>query len=206
MSNPWDAIHANKGLTISIHLNESEVGNIGGWVNKGFAEPAFADHPWKIVLEEQTRARFDQIAAQFVAAGLCTPPVDTPPPPPPPPSGDILMQGEIYNGDFTRRVFTPGKSIVVWPFRVPSKGLLYGSVAEYGGAPWMRVLTVSTAPGDVSSNTARLYSRGKQATCYLNVGVEATAGELLFFNTVIDEDATDSMTGSGFSIVWVQTL
>lgn len=53
-------------MKLIIDLSPLEESNIRGWVNKGLAEPEFADHPYRLVLEERTRARFDQIAAQFV--------------------------------------------------------------------------------------------------------------------------------------------
>lgn len=113
-------------------------------------------------------------------------------------------QGEIPFGDYARRVYRPERSIYAWSFTVPERGLLYGSAAEnpeVGGGPALRILTISRILGDVSTG-ALVYSRGKQATCYLTAGVEAQPGEQLFFNSVIDEDVALAATGSGFSIVW----
>lgn len=142
-------------------------------------------------------------ALNFCAAqpGGC----DDAPPPTPPPNGIEV----IANGDYARRLYTPGHSIVSWAFYVPVKGLLYGSASEnpaaMGGAPALRILTVSRAPGDVSPAGALVYSRGKQATCYITPGVEAAPGDLLYFNTQVDEPVEDDATGSGFSIVWIGT-
>ena len=52
-------------MKLTIDLSPLEESNIRGWVNKGLAEPEFAEHPYRLVLEERTRARFEQIAAQF---------------------------------------------------------------------------------------------------------------------------------------------
>lgn len=113
-------------------------------------------------------------------------------------------QGEIPFGDFARRYYVPERKVYAWSFMVPAHGLLYGSAAEnpsVGGAPALRILTISRILGDVSTG-ALVYSRGKQATCYLTAGDKAQPGEQLFFNTVIDEDVSPAATGSGFSIVW----
>lgn len=118
------------------------------------------------------------------------------------PEYPVDIQPEIAFGDFSRKTFTASREVVTaFPFRVPAHGLLYGSTAEFGGDPWLRILTIARVAGDVSPS-ALVYSRGKQATCYLTAGVEAQPGELLYFNTVIDEDAALGTTGSGFSIVW----
>lgn len=117
---------------------------------------------------------------------------------------DVDVQAEVMFGDFSRKLYVPGHKIIAWPFRVPAKGTLYGSAAEnpgVGGSPALRVLTIARVAGDVSTD-ALVWSRGKQATCYLDVGVEAQPGELLYFNSVIDEDVAPETTGSGFSIVW----
>lgn len=114
------------------------------------------------------------------------------------------FQGEIPFGDFARRYYVPERSVYAWSFVVPAHGLLYGSAAEnpsVGGDPAMRILTISRILGDVSTG-ALVYSRGKQATCYLTAGVEAQPGEQLYFNTVIDEDVPPGKSGSGFSIIW----
>ena len=113
---------------------------------------------------------------------------------------DVQIQAEIPAGDFARRLYTPGLAIFAWPFRAPASGLLYGSASEYAGDPWLRILTISRTAGDVSTG-ALVYDRGKQATCYLQEGV-AVPGELLYFNSLIDEAAPTEKTGSGFSIVW----
>jgi len=62
-------------VKLTIDLSPLEESNIRGWVNKGLAEPDFAAHPYRLVLEERTRARFDQIAAQFAAPPV-PPPTD----------------------------------------------------------------------------------------------------------------------------------
>lgn len=113
---------------------------------------------------------------------------------------DVQVQAEIPAGDFARRLYSPGRSIIAWPFRAPAAGLLYGSASEYRGDPWLRILTISRTAGDVSTSALR-YDRGKQPTCYLQAD-DVQSGELLYFNSVIDEDSPAGTTGSGFSIVW----
>jgi hypothetical protein len=65
-------------MKLTIDLSLTEEGNIRGWVNKGLTDPVFAAHPWRIVLEERTQARFDQVAAQFGATPGPTPPPGDP--------------------------------------------------------------------------------------------------------------------------------
>lgn len=54
-------------MKLTVTLSPTEQANIHGWVNLGKADPAFADHPYRIVLSERTRARYDEVAAQFDA-------------------------------------------------------------------------------------------------------------------------------------------
>lgn len=114
------------------------------------------------------------------------------------------FQGDIPFGDFARRYYVPEHNVYAWSFTVPAHGVVCGSASEnpaVGGGPALRILTISRILGDVSTG-ALVYSRGKQATCFLTVGVEAQPGEQLYFNTVVDEDVLPTATGSGFSIVW----
>jgi len=69
-------------MRLYIDLSQTEYDNIYGWCLKGRSDPAFAAHPYKLVLEEQTQARFDQINAQFPGAV----------PAPQPPSTDPLAR------------------------------------------------------------------------------------------------------------------
>lgn len=215
MSNPWDAIHQNKGLTISLHLNEEEVGNINGWVNKGFSEPGFADYPWRLVLEERTRARFDAIAAQFVAAGLTAYPPGwgtTEPPVVTPPNTSVRMHDTIPKGDYSRRYFTAEVGVVdVFPFVVPGppyapKGpLLYTSISENGGQPVLRISTISRTPGDTNPTTCINWTRGKETLLSMLAGIDAPVGTQLYINTIMDEPPPGN-TASGMSIVWSEPV
>lgn len=212
MSYPWDTIRANGGLTISVHLNEVEVGNINGWVNKGFNEPGFADFPWRIVLEERSRARFDEIAAQFVAAGLTAyPPGWGTMPPLPPVVLPYDIWGEIPYGDSGRKIFAASSTVVTafafrtptGPFPGPNGALLQMSAAEnpsIGGSPWLRRLAISRVPGDMVGLMPLCI--GKETMLSGRVGVELPAGELLYANHIITEPAPEGTTGTGFSINW----
>ena len=215
MSNPWGAIHQNKGLTVSLHLNEEEVGNINGWVNKGFTEPGFADYPWRVVLEERTRARFDAIAAQFVAAGLIAYPPGwgEQPSPPLPPNSTVRLHDMIQKGDYSRKLFLAEVGVVdAFPFVVsgppyaPKGPLLYAAVSEFGGAPWIRVATISRTAGDLNPTTSINWSRGKEANISMLAGIDAPVGTMLYINTMLDEDATPGTTRSGISIVWSELV
>lgn len=71
---------------LTITLSQKEKDDIGNWVAKYRAHPELigttregggSDWQTRIVLDEQTRARFEEIAAQF-SADVVTPPVDGP--------------------------------------------------------------------------------------------------------------------------------
>lgn len=198
-------------LTIS-NLSASEISNILGWVLKGFNEPGFADNPWRIVLEERTRARFDDVAAQFVAAGLCDYPPGWHGEPTSPPPWPYDPQAEIPIGDFGRRYFVASnRTVTAFPFRVPSGpfpgvsgGLLYTSFSEnpaVGGQTLLRKICISDQPGQMDG---ALQSTGTTATLHLNVGVELHAGHLMYINHLIAQDAPEEQMGSSGSIVWPQ--
>jgi len=55
-------------MKLTIDLSPDEEYNLRAWVGMGQYDPAFADNPWRIVLQERTRARYDQVAAQFAEA------------------------------------------------------------------------------------------------------------------------------------------
>lgn len=52
-------------MKLTIDLSPQEEADIAGWVNFYRAHPETADYPTRLVLSERTRARLDQIAAQF---------------------------------------------------------------------------------------------------------------------------------------------
>ena len=194
-------------MKLCIDLSPTEQANIAGWVNKGLADPAFANFPWRIVLEERTRARFDQVAAQFVS----TPP---PAPAPPPAALPYDVWGEIAYGDYSRKVFAASSTVVtafafrtpVGPFPGPNGALLQMSAAEnpsIGGTPWLRRLAISATPGDLVGLMPLCI--GKETMLSARVGVEIPAGAMLYANTIIVEDAPEGTTGTGFSITWPAT-
>lgn len=189
-------------MRLYIDLSPTEEANIHGWVNKGLNDPSFAANPWKIVLEERTQARFDQIAGQFT---------NTPPVVPPLPY-DIW--GEIAYGDFSRKVFAASSSIVTafafrtptGPFVGPNGSLLRMSVSEnpsIGGAPYLRQLAISRVPGDMVGLLPQ--NIGKETALNAHIGIEIPAGELLYANSILTQYGEPGTTGSGFSIVWPAT-
>lgn len=72
---------------VTLDLNQNEYNNVWGWVNYYRKNPQYIgvptgewhdghpDYQTKIVLEDQTRARFDQLSAQF-PSDVPVPPVD----------------------------------------------------------------------------------------------------------------------------------
>lgn len=134
-----------------------------------------------------------------------------PPPPPPAQNNTIAMHDVIPFGDYNRRYFPAEKGVVdVFPLYVPgppygAKGpLVYMSVSENDGAPLLRIATISRTPGDLNGVSAINWGRGKEVLLSFIAGVDARPGELLYFNTMRDEDPEDqdTSTRSGFSIVW----
>lgn len=119
------------------------------------------------------------------------------------------MHAEIVRGDYSRRLFQAQVGIVdVFPFVHPgapfanNTGVYYMSPSENpsfpGAEPWLRRLSVSTIPGDMSS---KLFSDAKQPTVYVRPD-DFPAGTQLYANILLLELATPGTTGSGFSIVW----
>lgn len=237
------------GRRISLQLNDVEDGNINGWVNWLRANPQYigvygrAPQPvlppgfqitWqtRIVLEDQTRARFEELAAQFPVYG-------TPPPPPPPPVVvDPRIPTEIdMRDEFTRETRGdpnhPDQNVLVvqmWrtlvlviPFRIPlppypTNQLNFGpSICEYGSPPTFRQSTVSRTPGDFSMTSPTVvWSEGLTPNYTLFVGQGYTPGELLYANfrfwapwmndgeggCPIQENQLDMAQQSRFSMQW----
>ncbi len=52
-------------MKLTIDLSPAEESDIHGWVNYYRMHPEEAGEPYRIVLKERTRARFEQIEAQF---------------------------------------------------------------------------------------------------------------------------------------------
>lgn len=175
-------------MRLYIDLSPVEEANIHGWVNKGLNDPSFAAYPWKIVLEERTQERFDQIAAQFGA--------------PVPPAYPVDIQPEIAAEDYGRKLFTASHEVVTaFPFRMPALSAgesLHLAASEFQGQPWARLLTVSTVAGDMD---APIRSAGKVPDIYLHPG-DFPPGTLLYANNLLTETPIPGSSGSGFSIVW----
>ena len=172
-------------MRLYIDLSPTEEANIHGWVNKGLNDPSFAAHPWKIVLEEQTQARFNQIAEQFGVVPAPAYPVD--------------VQPAIAAGDYSRKSYVASHDVVTaFPFLMPASGTIHLAASEFQGQPWARLLTVSTTAGDMD---APIRSAGKVPDVYLTAG-DFPASTLLYANNLLTEQPIPGSSGSGFSIVW----
>lgn len=164
---------------LTITLSEFEKSNIHGWLNYLLANPQYIGVPGRmtpggpinlqtrIVLEEQTVARFTEIAKQF---GVTWPPVVTPPiePPAPPPTlpaecpVKLDIQAEFtpeerLNNQNVRVVQMWRDTVLVIPFRVPmpkngvnftQNDMVGFAICEFGSPPTFRQATLSKTPGD----------------------------------------------------------
>lgn len=182
-------------MKLTVDLSPQEQADLQGWVNLGLADPSFADHPYRIVLSERTRARFEQVAAQFALP----PPM---PPTPPPPEGEVAVM-DIYRPYDPPVVFTlmPGV-IVAFPLAVPdgpytTTNELYASSAEYGSAPALRQAAISTVAGDMSG-----FSQGVQATvsAIVTPANRIKPGSIAYYNVRLADSvgATKSRFSAGF--------
>jgi hypothetical protein len=176
----------SKKLTIT--LNEVEESNIHGWVNYLAANPQYIGVPGRmtpggpinlqtrIVLEDQSRERFNEIAAQF---GVVVPST----PVPPPSSGEYtpsdVIEGAPFNwnppaGTFENQIWEfgtplkstdpqilvvdmpPGTSVSV-PLLLPSgpwnvSTMLSIGLAEYQAPPTYRQACISKYPNDYAKS------------------------------------------------------
>lgn len=182
-------------MRLFVDLSPVEEANIRGWVNKGLADPQFAAFPWRIVLEERTHARFDQIAAQFGA--VAPPPVGGP-------------EGDIRYGDFSRHEFDAStEEISSWSFRVPimppggwpgpNGALLRLSIATFGGTDVLRRTCVSLTRGKLDD---ALLAVGKETPLAFRCGVELPEGALAYINTIALEEPPPGAARSSVSLVW----
>lgn len=169
-------------MRLFVDLSAQEESDLHGWVNMGLADPSFADHPYRIVLSERTRARFEQIAAQFAS-----PP--TGPVTPPPPTGEVDVQG-IYHPYDAPVVFTlaPGH-IVAFPLAVPggvyaTTNELYASAAEYSSDPALLQAAINITAGDLTG-----FSQGAQATvsCVVKPDNKIKPGSIAYYNVRLAE-------------------
>lgn len=182
-------------MRLYIDLSPAEEANIAGWVNKGLSDPGFAAYPWRIVLEERTRARFDQIAAQF--AVVAPPPVGGP-------------EGDIRYGDTSRHEFdATTKEVLSWSFRVPvmppggwpgpNGAAMRLSLATYGGTDVLRRTCVSLVKGKLDD---ALFSQGKETPIWWSCGVELPQGALAYINTIALEEPPPGAARSSVSLIW----
>ena len=123
------------------------------------------------------------------------------------PETPVAVHAEIPAGDFDRHTWQAAPGVIdAFPFRVPappyhsaSAPAMKVSVAELGGDPWLRLMTISTVAGDMD---ASLRSEGKQTTIYLDAGVDFPIGTLLYANVLLLENAPPGKAGSSINIVW----
>lgn len=113
----------------------------------------------------------------------------------------IDVRDPIPFGDYERRFWYARTDVItVFPFTMPATGLLHICDSENSGQPWLRLMTVSTTPGDLS---APIRSAGKVTDIYLTGGVEFPPGTPLFANTTLTEEPSiPNSSRSGISIVW----
>lgn len=163
-------------MLLCLDLTPAEDSAIHGWLNYYLANPAYIGVPrppvlpppgtpptWqtRIVLDDMTRARFDQIAAAYGQASL---PVTVLEP---------YAPGKFFE---ERQTFVASaEQVIAIPFTLPagpfqSTNHWYGSSAEYQGAPVLRHATVSRTAGDMVG-IAR--STGTNVTIDLFVGIGA---------------------------------
>lgn len=115
------------------------------------------------------------------------------------PAYPVDIQPEIVYGDYSRKVFAASHEVVTaFPFRMPANGTTHVATAEYAGQPWLRLMTVSTVPGDMD---APMRSAGKNPDIYIAPG-DFPAGTLLYANNILTDAPIPGASGSGFSIVW----
>jgi hypothetical protein len=109
---------------LTITLTDNEEAMLGGWVNVGLHDAAFRAHPYKVVLIEQTAARFDEVAAQFPEL-LPAPPVE------PPPSGMVPVDvGPAISSTPAHLNYVPGRAQAL-PAEIGGNG---SASVEEGGA------------------------------------------------------------------------
>ena len=132
-----------------------EDGNVAGWVRAGYADPAFADHPTKLVSEARTRKRWAEVARSYPEIGPAVPV-----PPVVPPTGPTMMldmKWETLAGYMNTSGFS-GSTTLAIRFAVPadyhSTQPARISAAEYGGGPVMRKSCISLTPFDFDQPNA----------------------------------------------------
>ena len=166
---------------LTITLTDSEKVNIAGWVQHYRANPQYVgvtsgnwnngnpDYQSRIVLEAQTRARFEEIAAQFPEAAA---------------PGEVMTDIVHYVGqwDDSKRHEMPVMATNCCALRVdvpdgigPLAQWGYVSVYEYRGEPAMREMTISRTPGDFRAvgQGPLVVTGGTSASVIINVRPDA---------------------------------
>lgn len=181
------------GRRIFVDLNDQEEADIHGWVNKGRADPSFANNPTRLVLAQRDRARFDQIEAQF--------PDHVPVPPPPIEVGDpnygvpastfsaVGTDTPLRREDDQARVRSIDPQMVLAvPLLIPNKPwnqtlILSIGAAEYGMPPCVMQACFSRLAGDFKYTLNATWSEGTAVLCLTNVNVEhLNPGDMIYFN------------------------
>ena len=137
-----------------------------------------------------------------------------------PTCGPDTINTTIAWGDFTRyttRSIAPfGDNVWCIAFTVPAgtaptSNVGYGSVAEFGGDPWMREMTLSRFPCDfrpadpTGANGPLEWSIGKQATIHWRVGGDPNnlqPGVTYYYNIRNQQPTEGLILPAGFSIIW----
>ena len=179
------------GRRIYVDLNDQEEADINGWVNKGRAEPDFANYPTRLVLGQRDRARFDQIEAQFPSSDVLPPLMAAEPNyglPPNTFSGvgvDVALRRE---DDQARVRSIDPQFVVAVPLVVPDKPwnrslILSIGAAEYGVPAAVMQSCMSKLPGDFRYALGTSRNEGTSVLSLINVNVEhLNPGEIVYLN------------------------
>jgi len=182
------------GRRIFVDLNDQEEADIHGWVNRGRADPSFANYPTRLVLGQRDRARFDQIEAQFPDHAPPPPPIEVGDPNYGVPAGTFSAVGTdtpLRRDDDQARVRSIDPQMVLAvPLVVPDKPwnntlLLSMGVSEYAspaGTPVMQAC-FSRLAGDFKYAMANTRSEGTSIFCLTNVAIEhLNPGDVFYLN------------------------
>jgi len=195
------------GRRIYVDLNDEEEANIHGWVNKGRAEPAFANHPTKLVLEQRDRARFDQIESQFPEVGT---PVEPPVPGAadpnygiPPGTFGVYVDTVLHREDDQARERSIDPSYVLAvPLEVPAKPwnqttILSIGAAEYGVPACFMQACFSRLAGDFAHPLPATRVEGTSVLCLTNVEFEKlNPGDHIYINVRLWSSDLSMVTSS----------
>lgn len=180
------------GRRIYVDLNDQEEADINGWVNKGRAEPDFANYPTRLVLGQRDRARFDQIESQFPDSGQPVPGPQVAEPNygiPPNTFTSIGVDTVLRREDDQARVRSiDPQTVVAVPLLIPDKPwnqsmILSIGAAEYGVPPAVMQSCFSKLPADFRYPLGTSRAEGTSVLSLINVSVEhLNPGETIYFN------------------------